>query len=100
MVEYHTISTKDLSRLHQFGPKVLPSIFLGNVLYAGGIWKGDIMIADTEELEEKDAPELPRPKAQCTGSVNANERLNFQIPSRNWKSQNFLEKIRNWERQL
>ena len=58
MVEYHPISTKDLSRLHQFGPKVLPSIFLGNVLYAGGIWKGDIMIADTEELEEKDAPEL------------------------------------------
>ena len=35
MVEYHTISVKDLSRLHQFGPKVLPSIFLGYALYAG-----------------------------------------------------------------
>ena len=35
MVEYHPISVKDLSRLHQFGKKVLPGIFLGYVLYAG-----------------------------------------------------------------
>ena len=35
MVEYHPISAKDLSRLHRFGPKVLPGIFLGYVLYAG-----------------------------------------------------------------
>ena len=31
MVEYHPVSAKDLSRLHQFGPKVLPGIFLGSV---------------------------------------------------------------------
>ena len=36
MAEYHPISAKDISRLHQFGPKVLPGIFLGYVLYAGG----------------------------------------------------------------
>ena len=35
MVEYHLTSAKDISRLHQFGPKVLPGIFLGYVLYAG-----------------------------------------------------------------
>ena len=58
IVEYHPISAEDLSRLHQFGPKVLPSIFLGYVLSAGGIWKGDIMVADVEELEEMDASEL------------------------------------------
>ena len=58
MVEYHSISAKDQSRLHQFGAKVLPGIFLGYVLYAGGIWKGDIMIADIEELEEMVASEL------------------------------------------
>ena len=34
MVECRTISVKDLLQLHQFGPKVLPSIFLGYVLYA------------------------------------------------------------------
>ena len=37
MVEFHTISAKDISRLHQFGAKVLPCFFLGYVLYAGGI---------------------------------------------------------------
>ena len=28
MVEYHPISAKDISRSHQFGPKVLPGLFL------------------------------------------------------------------------
>ena len=26
-------------------------MFLGYALYAGGIWKGDVLIADLEELE-------------------------------------------------
>ena len=67
MVECHFISVGDLSRLHQFGTKALPGIFLGYVLYAGGIWKGDIMVADVEELEQVDASETPRWKAQCKG---------------------------------
>ena len=44
--------------MHQFGKKVLPGIFLGYALYAGGIWKGDIMVADIEELEKMDAVEM------------------------------------------
>ena len=43
MVECHPISAKDLSRLHQYGAKVLSGIFLVCVLYAGRIWKGDIL---------------------------------------------------------
>ena len=31
---------------------------LGFVLYAGGIWKGDTMVADFEELENLDASEI------------------------------------------
>ena len=58
MVEYHPISAKDPSRLHQFGPKVFPGIFLGYALHAGRIWKGDTVIADVEELEQMDASEL------------------------------------------
>ena len=58
MVEYHPISAKDISRLHQFGSTVLPGIFLGYALHAGGIWKGDIVLADTEELEEIGASEI------------------------------------------
>ena len=58
MVEYHPIAAKDQSRLHQFGAEVLPGMFLGYALYAGRIWKGDIVVADIEELEEMDASEL------------------------------------------
>ena len=38
-VECHPISAKDMSRLHQFGNKVLPGIFFGYVLHAVKIWK-------------------------------------------------------------
>ena len=58
MVEYHPISAKDISGLHQFGSKVVPGKFLSYALYAVRIWKGDIMVADVEELEEMDASEL------------------------------------------
>ena len=51
LIEYHPISLKDQSRIHQFGKKVLPGIFLGSELVAEGIWKGDIHIADLEDLE-------------------------------------------------
>ena len=86
MVEYHNISAKDQSRLHQLGAEVLPGIFLGCALYAGGIWKGDIMVADIEELEEMDASE--RPNAQRKGSGNTAKKWKLHIHSRRWNSQN------------
>ena len=58
LVEYYPISAKNQSRIHQFGKKVLPGLFLGYALYAGGIWKGDILVADIEELETMDASEI------------------------------------------
>ena len=58
LVEYYPITAKDQSRIHQFGKKVLPGLFLGYALYAGGIWKGDVLIADLEELETMDASEI------------------------------------------
>ena len=58
LVEYHPISAKDQSRIHQFGKKVLPGLFLGYALFAGRIWKGDVLIADLEELETIDASEI------------------------------------------
>ena len=41
LVEYHPSTAKDQSRIHQFAKKILPRLFLGYVLYAGGIWKCD-----------------------------------------------------------
>ena len=58
MVDYHPITAKDQSRIHQFGKKVLPGLFLGYALYAGRIWKGDVLIADLEELETMDVSEI------------------------------------------
>ena len=58
MVEYHPVSAKDLSSLHQFGPNVLPRKIFENTLHAGRTWKGDISVADIEELEEMDASEI------------------------------------------
>ena len=58
LVKYHPITAKDQSRIHQFGKKVLLGLFLGYALYAGGIWKGDVLIADLEELETMDASEI------------------------------------------
>ena len=52
MVEYYPISARDQSRLHQFGKKVPPGISLGYALILGGMWKGDIFVADIEELEK------------------------------------------------
>ena len=58
LVEYHPITAKDQSKIHQCGKKVLHGLFLGYALYAGGIWKGDVLIADLEELETMDASEI------------------------------------------
>ena len=56
-VEYHPISAKDQSGLHQFRAKVLPSCSLA-ARYTREVWKGDIVVANIEELEEMDASEL------------------------------------------
>ena len=79
-VEYHTISAKDYSRLHQFGAKVLPGIFLGYALYAAKIWKGDIMVADTEELEEMDASELHARRLNAKEVLTPQRSGNFIFP--------------------
>ena len=58
MFESHPISTRDQSRLHQFGKTVLLDIFLGNALIVMRNWKGDFLIADMDPLEKMDALEI------------------------------------------
>ena len=78
--------------------KVLPGLFLGFALYAGGMWKGDTMVASIEELETMDASEIYSKKKR----LNAKERIlpqkkkwKIQNSSRRWTNQTFLEEIRN-----
>ena len=80
LIEYHPISPKDQPRIHQFGKKVLPGIFLGSELVAGKIWKGDILIADLEDLEKMDASDInPR-------RINAKEILMSSYSHFRWDS--------------
>ena len=46
LVEYHLLTAKDQSRIHQFGKKISPGLSLGYALYAGGIWNGDVLIGN------------------------------------------------------
>ena len=48
---------RDQARIHQFSKKLLPWNFLGYALIAGEIWKGDVLTAVIEELEDFDASE-------------------------------------------
>ena len=80
MVEYHHISVKDMSRLHQFGPKVLPGIFLGYALFAGRIWKGDIVVADIEEMEVMEASELHARRLNAKDVLTPMSGENFIFP--------------------
>ena len=57
LVECYPIFSKHKSRIHQYGKKVLPGLLLGYALYAGGIWKDYVLVADLEELETMDASE-------------------------------------------
>ena len=58
LVQDHPITAKDQSRIHQFGRKILPGLFHRYALSAGWIWKGDVLVADLEELERMDASEI------------------------------------------
>ena len=87
LVEYHPTTAKDQSRIHQFGKKVLPGLFLGYASYAGGIWKGDVLVADFEELETMDATEIYSKKTQCArGDISTKKRENL-FSNRRWTSQ-------------
>ena len=57
VIEYQPICVRDQLRLHQFGKNVSRGIFLGYGLFMGRIGKGDILVADIEELANLDASE-------------------------------------------
>ena len=48
--------------------------------YAGGIWKGDTKVADTEELEEMDATELHARRLNAKEVLTPMTGDNFMFP--------------------
>ena len=88
LVEYHLLTAKDQSRIHQLGKKVLPGMFLGYALYAGRIWKGDVLVADLEELETMDASEIYSKKTQFERGDISQRKRRIYFSSRRWTNQN------------
>ena len=80
MVEYHTILQKTSRDCISSAQKSLPGIFLGYALSAGGIWTGDIMVADIEELEEMDASELHARRLNAKEVLTPQRSGNFFLP--------------------
>ena len=84
MIKYHPISAHDQTRHHQFGKKVLPGIFVGYALYAGGICNGDTLVEDVEELQNLDVSDI------YVRRLNAKEVL---VP-KNWRQ--VYMSVRRW----
>ena len=93
MVEYHPMSANDLSRMHQIGAKVLPGKFLGYALHAERLWKGDIKVADIEELEKMHASEIHATRLNAKEVLTPMKGENFISQSQKEQSK-FLEGIR------
>ena len=89
-----TLSAKDQSRIHQFGKKILPGLFLGYALYAGGIWKDDILVADIEDLETMDASGIYAKRLNAKEVIFHTKKENSYFQSQVDESKP-LEEIRN-----
>ena len=63
MVEYYPISSRIQSMLHQSGKKVSLGILTRICIHRGAEFgKGDILVADFEELEKMDLSEIHAPR--------------------------------------
>ena len=80
-------------RIHPFGEKVSPGIFLGYALITGGSWKGDILAADIEELETMDASEINSERLNAKEVICPKEKGFFIFQSQMHES-NILEEIK------
>ena len=75
MVECHLVSATA-----SIWSESLARCVLGYALYAGGIWKGDIVVADIKELEEMDASELHARRLNAKEVLMPMNGRNFTFP--------------------
>ena len=95
LVEYHPITVKDQSRIHQFWKESLTWIVPRIRFVRGGIWKDDVLVADLEELETNDASEKNSERLNAKGSGVSRSKWKNYFFNRRWTNQNPLEEIRN-----
>ena len=81
LVDYHPKTAKDQSRIHQFGKEVVPGLFPGYAPYAGRSWKGDVLVADVEELETMDASDIYSERLNAKKVINPKNMEIFTSPA-------------------
>ena len=81
LVEYHPITAKDQSRIHQLGKKVLPGLFLGYALYAGELGRM------TYWSQTMDASEIFSKRLNAK-EVTFSQRRRIYFSTRRWTNQN------------
>ena len=59
---------------------MLLALLLGYALFVGRIWKGDIIVADIEELETMDASEIYSKRLNAKEVIFHKENGNFIFP--------------------
>ena len=53
-VHYYPSCPEDKKRLHKYGDKLLPGIFVGYDQRCGGGWTGALLVIDQEEIDSAD----------------------------------------------
>ena len=95
LVEYHPFTAKDQSRIHQFGKKVLPGLFLGYALYAVRIWKVTHWLQNLRSWRRwTHRKSIQKDSMRKRWYFPNKENLFFQSQMDESKPQ---EEIRNWE---
>ena len=84
MVENHPNSANDLSRLHQFGPEVLPSMLLGCALHAGESGKETSWLQTLMNLKRWTHLKSTEKDSMQKEVFTPMSREKFKFPSRRW----------------
>ena len=80
LVECHTITAKDQSRIHQFGKKSYLDCSSDTLSARGEFGKGDVLVADLEELEAMDVSEIYSKRLNVKEVMFPKEKGEFIFP--------------------
>ena len=79
LVEYIPTSAKDKSTIHQIVKKTLKGILFGVVPRAERGKSGDLMTADSEDLQESEASEIYVERFKIQDMFIKKEKMNFRV---------------------
>ena len=88
LVEYHPITAKDQSRIHQFGKKVLPGLFLGYALYAGEFGRVTYWLQTLRSWRRWTHRKSTQKKTQCERGDISQRKRRIYFSNRRWTNQN------------